>query len=172
MTALRFSHVRKPFGGKPVLRGLDFSVGEAEVYGLLGPNGSGKSTAINILCNLLDADAGTVEIADKPARMVAKTAVGLCPQEIMKNGRIVHEGTIPQLLALVPAKAVALIEAPDPGSGQRARLEPTSLRGPGRLPAAAPDVTRRGRACSERHRRVVCQHTARFARTRLARGHA
>jgi len=49
---------------------------------LLGPNGSGKSTAINILCDLLDADAGTVEIAGKPASLNARTAVGVYPQEI------------------------------------------------------------------------------------------
>jgi len=82
MTALRFAGVRKSLGGKLVLDGLDFSVNEAEVYGLLGPNGSGKSTAINILCDLLDADAGAVEIAGKPASVNARTAVGICPQEI------------------------------------------------------------------------------------------
>jgi ABC-2 type transport system ATP-binding protein len=59
--------VRKAFGDKLVLDDLDFSVNEAEVYGLLGSNGSGKSTAINILCDLLDADAGTFEIAGKPS---------------------------------------------------------------------------------------------------------
>lgn len=82
MSALRFGGVRKSFGDKLVLDSLDFSVGEAEVYGLLGPNGSGKSTAINILCNLLDADAGTVEVAGKPACMLARSAIGVCPQEI------------------------------------------------------------------------------------------
>ncbi len=45
-------------------------------------NGSGKSTAINILCNLLDPDSGTVEIAGKPASRVTRNAVGICPQEI------------------------------------------------------------------------------------------
>jgi len=47
-----------------------------------GRSNAGKSTAINILCDLLDADAGTVEIAGKPASMQARTAVGICPQEI------------------------------------------------------------------------------------------
>jgi ABC-2 type transport system ATP-binding protein len=79
--ALRFAEVRKSFGEKRVLDGLTFSIASGEVYGLIGPNGSGKSTAINILCNLLDADAGTVEIAGKPAWIEARTAVGICPQE-------------------------------------------------------------------------------------------
>ena len=82
MSALHFAGVHKSFGDKRVLEGLEFSVEAAEVYGLLGPNGSGKSTAINILCNLLDPDAGTVEIAGKPARAGTQTAVGICPQEI------------------------------------------------------------------------------------------
>lgn len=81
MTALRFSTVRKSFGGKLVLDGLDFSVADGEVYGLLGPNGSGKSTAINILSNLLDPDGGAVEIAGKPVALGVGTLVGICPQE-------------------------------------------------------------------------------------------
>jgi ABC-2 type transport system ATP-binding protein len=235
VNVLRFTSVRKSFGDKLVLDRLSFSVGAAEVYGLLGPNGSGKSTAINILCNLLDPDEGTIEVAGRPAQMIAKTSVGVCPQEIalyrdlrpaenlrffcdvyglarsdaihrvaalmqlfglerfartrvsalsggwqrrlniavalvhspsilvldeptagldvearqelwqtiellkkngmtilltthhldeaeylcsrigiMKDGRIAHEGTMAQLLSLVPAKAIALVEAPDP----------------------------------------------------------
>jgi ABC-2 type transport system ATP-binding protein len=82
MTALRFAGVEKSFGDRRVLAGLDFAVGRGEVYGLLGPNGSGKSTAINILCNLLDADAGTVAIAGVADWRQARAAVGVCPQEI------------------------------------------------------------------------------------------
>ena len=81
MIALRFCGVRKSFGDKLVLDGLDFSANEAEVYGLLGPTGSGKSTAINIFCDLLDADAGSVEVAGRPASLSARIAVGVCPQE-------------------------------------------------------------------------------------------
>jgi len=82
MTALSFARVEKSFGDRRVLDRLDFAVGKGEVYGLLGPNGSGKSTAINILCNLLDADAGTVEIEGVRAWRQARRAVGICPQEI------------------------------------------------------------------------------------------
>ncbi len=82
MSVVRFSGVSKSFGDKRVLHGLDFSVGRAEIYGLLGPNGSGKSTAINILSNLLDADGGSVEIEGKPASQMTRSAIGICPQEI------------------------------------------------------------------------------------------
>jgi ABC-2 type transport system ATP-binding protein len=82
VNAVRFADICKSFGDKRVLDGLDFAVDRAEVYGLLGPNGSGKSTAINILCNLLDPDSGTVEIAGKLASRMTRNGVGMCPQEI------------------------------------------------------------------------------------------
>lgn len=90
-----FHEVRKAFGDKLVLDDLDFSVNETGAYGLLGPNGSGKSTAINILCDLLDADAGAVQIASKPASMNVRTAVGICPQEIAHGSRLRVYGGLP-----------------------------------------------------------------------------
>jgi len=82
MSMVRFAGVRKSFGEKRVLDELSLIVERCEVYGLLGPNGCGKSTAINILCNLLDPDAGTVEIDDKPASGEVTRVLGVCPQEI------------------------------------------------------------------------------------------
>jgi len=82
MTMLRMSAICKRFGARQVLDGLALSVGRGEVYGLLGPNGCGKSTAINILCNLLDADAGSVEVAGEPVSKRTQRRIGACPQEI------------------------------------------------------------------------------------------
>jgi ABC-2 type transport system ATP-binding protein len=82
MSGLRFNGVCKAFGDKRILNRLDREVGRAEVYGLLGHNGSGKSTAINILCNLLDPDSGTVELDGEPASRATRKAIGLCPQDI------------------------------------------------------------------------------------------
>lgn len=64
MSIISFNTVSKAYGGRTVLDSLSFSVDRAQVYGLLGPNGCGKSTAINILCNLLDPDEGSVRIGD------------------------------------------------------------------------------------------------------------
>lgn len=82
MSLVRFDRVRKSFAGKLVLDNLSLTVDRGEVYGLLGQNGCGKSTAINVLCNLLDPDAGTVQIAGKAVSGDAKRIVGICPQEI------------------------------------------------------------------------------------------
>lgn len=82
MTAIQFANISKSFDDKVVLSGLSFSVERGEVYGLLGPNGSGKSTAINILCNLLDADSGKVEISGEAVSPASRGVIGICPQEV------------------------------------------------------------------------------------------
>lgn len=61
--AIEVHGLRKQFGRRPVVDGLDFSVSRGEVFALLGPNGAGKTTTINILTTLTAADAGSVRIA-------------------------------------------------------------------------------------------------------------
>lgn len=79
---IEVQNLRKSFDGKTALDGLTFSVGRGEVYGLLGPNGAGKTTAINILCTLTDADAGTVTIDGSLVSALTKNLIGVVPQEI------------------------------------------------------------------------------------------
>ncbi|MBI3676879.1 MAG: ABC transporter ATP-binding protein [Proteobacteria bacterium] len=50
--------LKKQFGSKLAVDGVDIAVPEGEVWGFLGPNGSGKTTTIRMLCGLLRADAG------------------------------------------------------------------------------------------------------------------
>lgn len=53
----------KTFGPKPVLKGVDFHVGEGEFVALLGPNGAGKTTFLRILATLSRPRVGSVQIA-------------------------------------------------------------------------------------------------------------
>ncbi|MBE9478725.1 MAG: heme ABC exporter ATP-binding protein CcmA [Chloroflexi bacterium] len=53
----------KTFGPKPVLRGLDFQVGQGEFVALLGPNGAGKTTFLRILATLSRPKMGEVIVA-------------------------------------------------------------------------------------------------------------
>ncbi|MGW1993895.1 ATP-binding cassette domain-containing protein [Embleya sp. NPDC001921] len=62
-TAIAVSGLRKAFGDKVVLDGIDFEVAEGSVFSMLGPNGAGKTTTVNILATLSKADAGTVRVA-------------------------------------------------------------------------------------------------------------
>ncbi len=78
---LKIEQLRKIYGNQPVLQDLSLAIAPGEIYGLLGPNGSGKTTTINILCNLLRADSGTVEIGGQPISEQTKRIVGVAPQE-------------------------------------------------------------------------------------------
>ncbi|WP_433363516.1 ATP-binding cassette domain-containing protein [Actinoplanes sp. CA-142083] len=62
-SAIEVSGLRKAFGDKVVLDGIDFDVQEGTIFSLLGPNGAGKTTTVNVLTTLIGADAGTVRVA-------------------------------------------------------------------------------------------------------------
>jgi ABC-2 type transport system ATP-binding protein len=55
--------LRKAYGDKIVLDGIDLDVREGTVFSLLGPNGAGKTTTVNVLTTLVKADGGTVRVA-------------------------------------------------------------------------------------------------------------
>jgi ABC-2 type transport system ATP-binding protein len=55
--------LRKSFGDKVVLDGIDLTVAEGSVFSLLGPNGAGKTTMVHILSTLIPADAGDVRVS-------------------------------------------------------------------------------------------------------------
>jgi ABC-2 type transport system ATP-binding protein len=61
--AIAATGLRKSFGDKLVLDGIDLNVPEGTIFSLLGPNGAGKTTVVNILSTLIGADAGEVRIA-------------------------------------------------------------------------------------------------------------
>jgi ABC-2 type transport system ATP-binding protein len=65
---IRTSGLVKHYGKVVALDGLDLTVPKGTVLGLLGPNGAGKTTAIRILSTLLEADAGTAEVAGLDVR--------------------------------------------------------------------------------------------------------
>ncbi|MFG2883511.1 ATP-binding cassette domain-containing protein [Streptomyces sp. NPDC048297] len=62
-SAIAVSGLRKAYGDKVVLDGIDFEVATGSVYSMLGPNGAGKTTTVNVLTTLLKADSGTVRVA-------------------------------------------------------------------------------------------------------------
>jgi ABC-2 type transport system ATP-binding protein len=61
--AIKATGLRKSYGDKLVLDGIDLYVPQGTVFALLGPNGAGKTTTVQILSTLIDADAGQAEIA-------------------------------------------------------------------------------------------------------------
>jgi ABC-2 type transport system ATP-binding protein len=57
--------IRKAFGAKAVLDGVDLTVAKGQIVALLGPNGAGKTTLIRILATLLRPDAGRATVAGR-----------------------------------------------------------------------------------------------------------
>ncbi|MCX4800948.1 ATP-binding cassette domain-containing protein [Streptomyces sp. NBC_01214] len=57
--AIAANGLRKSYGDKVVLDGIDLAVPTGTVFSLLGPNGAGKTTAVKILSTLIGADPGT-----------------------------------------------------------------------------------------------------------------
>lgn len=64
--ALATRDLRKSYGTRLALAGLDISVPAGVVYGFLGPNGAGKTTTMRLLTGLIHPDHGTIELLGRP----------------------------------------------------------------------------------------------------------
>jgi ABC-type branched-subunit amino acid transport system ATPase component len=69
---LALNALGKRFGGVQAVKDLSFSVGEAEIVGLIGPNGSGKSTSVNLISGTLPPSSGEIRFGGES---VAKLSV-------------------------------------------------------------------------------------------------
>jgi ABC-2 type transport system ATP-binding protein len=67
-TAVSVNGLRKAYGKKVILDGVDLSIAEGEVFALLGPNGAGKTTIVRILSTLIPSDAGTASVMGHDVR--------------------------------------------------------------------------------------------------------
>ena len=62
MDMLRISGLRKRFGEKEVLRGVDLTVPAGSIFGFIGRNGAGKTTAMKTVLGLLKSDGGEIYV--------------------------------------------------------------------------------------------------------------
>ncbi|MFD4415395.1 ATP-binding cassette domain-containing protein [Streptomyces sp. NPDC058476] len=92
--AIAAKGLRKAYGDKTVLDGIDLTVPAGTVFSLLGPNGAGKTTAVKILSTLITADAGDLHVgghdlaADPQA---VRAAIGVTGQVSAVDGLITGE---------------------------------------------------------------------------------
>jgi branched-chain amino acid transport system ATP-binding protein len=83
---LELRGLRVAYGGVEVLHGVEMSLSEGEVVGMVGPNGAGKSSLLRAICGLTRANAGEISFEGRPLR-------GLAPEEIAQLGiALVPEG--------------------------------------------------------------------------------
>ncbi|WP_406480503.1 ABC transporter ATP-binding protein [Streptomyces platensis] len=83
-TVVDVRDLRKSYGDKLVVKGVDLQVGAGEVVGLLGPNGAGKTTTLECLVGLRRPTGGTVQVlGHDPAQPSAdfRRLVAVQPQE-------------------------------------------------------------------------------------------
>src|ERR1019366_3966324 len=89
--AILVRDLKKYYGYKAAVDGVDLEVPRGSFFGFLGPNGAGKSTTIRILTGLIPSDGGTVEILGfrlPEQEMEIKRRIGLVPDESLLFDRL------------------------------------------------------------------------------------
>ncbi|MEU1195581.1 ATP-binding cassette domain-containing protein [Streptomyces sp. NPDC005813] len=92
--ALSAIGLRKSYGDKTVLDGIDLRVPAGSVFALLGPNGAGKTTTVQILSTLITADGGQAQVAGHDVATSpdgVRAAIGVTGQFSAVDGLITGE---------------------------------------------------------------------------------
>ena len=79
------------FGDFTAVASTSFDVARGEIFGLLGPNGAGKTTTFRMLCGLLPATSGHLEVAGlnlRHARATARGRIGYVSQKFALYGNL------------------------------------------------------------------------------------
>ncbi|UIR55002.1 ABC transporter ATP-binding protein [Sphingobacterium sp. SRCM116780] len=80
---IRISNLRKSYGTKEILKGINLDVYPGQVIGYIGPNGAGKSTTVKVLTGLINDFEGEVYINDidiKENPLAVKSQIGYVPE--------------------------------------------------------------------------------------------
>jgi lipooligosaccharide transport system ATP-binding protein len=83
MSLLHVSGLRKSYGTREVVAGIQLDLEPGQCFGLLGPNGAGKTTTLRLCLGLTNPDSGTIRMLDFPVPEQAREArarVGVVPQ--------------------------------------------------------------------------------------------
>src|SRR5688572_10678219 len=83
MALLAVRGLRKSFGEREDVAGVDLEINAGECFGLLGPNGAGKTTTLRLCLGLTHPNAGTINMIGEPVPARAREArmkIGVVPQ--------------------------------------------------------------------------------------------
>lgn len=89
--AVAISGLRKSFGEKHAVAGVDLTIPRGSFYGIVGPNGAGKSTTLKMTTGLLRPDEGRVVIEGIDMwrdPVEAKKIIGVLPEELLLFERL------------------------------------------------------------------------------------
>jgi len=129
-SAVRVRGLRKRYGGKAAVDGIDLQVRRGEVFALLGPNGAGKTTTVEILEGYRSRDGGEVSVlGTDPARggRAWRSRIGIvsqsesAPSELTVREMITHFSTYyPK--ARDPEEIIAAVGLQDQAASRLRRL--------------------------------------------------
>lgn len=108
---LEASGLMKAYGGRTVIKNVDFVIAPGEAVGLLGPNGAGKTTSFYMVTGLVACDGGRIvldgiDVTDLPMHRRARLGIGYLPQEAsIFRGLSVAENILAVLEVAVRDKA-------------------------------------------------------------------
>jgi ABC-2 type transport system ATP-binding protein len=89
--AILVRDLKKSYGSKAAVNGVDLEVPRGCFFGFLGPNGAGKSTTIRILTGLIPPDSGYIEILGfrlPEGELEIKKRIGVVPEESLLFDRL------------------------------------------------------------------------------------
>src|ERR1044072_5896376 len=89
--AILVRDLKKYYGAKAAVDGVDLETPRGSFFGFLGPNGAGKSTTIRMLTGLVPADSGSIEILGHKLpeqELEIKRRIGLVPDESLLFDRL------------------------------------------------------------------------------------
>jgi ABC-2 type transport system ATP-binding protein len=136
VNAIEVAGLRKSYGSREVLRGLDFGVETGEVFALLGPNGAGKTTTVEILEAYRRRDGGRVSVLGvDPDRSghALRARIGI----VLQSSAVYPNLTVRETLALFggyypaprnPEEVIALVELEDKRDARVRSLSGGQLR--------------------------------------------
>lgn len=75
MDVLEVKGLKKRLGEREVIKGINFSVKDGEIFGFLGPNGAGKTTTIRMLVGLIAPNEGEIKICGKDVQKEKEEAL-------------------------------------------------------------------------------------------------
>src|SRR5437016_13613886 len=89
--AILVRELKKAYGQKAAVDGVNLEVPRGSFFGFLGPNGAGKSTTIRMLNGLIPADTGSIEILGlrlPDEELEIKRRIGLVPDQSLLFHRL------------------------------------------------------------------------------------
>ncbi len=80
MAIIELKNLQKNYGSEPAVQGINLSLEQGKIIGLLGPNGSGKTTIIKLINGLIPPTSGEILVDGKAVGVESKKIISYLPE--------------------------------------------------------------------------------------------